>query len=188
LIAERDKAWLAGVLDLKGAVVRKHNKQRATPQLVLMMESRNFAVVRRVAVLTGSTTTMRTQRNPQDWLRRGCAEHCPAKHVHSHLASAGMPALARWTITGAGAGIVLYNILQYMQVDDRGFEEMMTETLANAVWHGPGSGAVKAVTRRLMTLGWLVPPAILQVMLDTEPSAPTAPTQPAHTLAQHPVT
>lgn len=152
--------WMAGVLDLKGRIVRKKNSQRRSPQIVLMVETKEFAVVRGLSNLTGTNPELMTERKTPDWMRRSCSEHCPEAHVHvtarGRDVPASMPPIARWTITGAGAGIVLYNVIPFLLVD-RGFQEAMVETVNNSVIGGQGSSAIIHQIIRLGNIGWELP-------------------------------
>lgn len=161
MITGTDLAWLAAILDLKGHIIRKNNQTRATPQLVLMVESAQLRVIERLCMLTGTNVEPKWAdgRRQRDWVRRGCIEHCPEAHVHHE--GSEIPPIARWTLTGAAAAVVLHSVIPYM-VTDRGLEDMKNEILANVVLSGQGSGATKAAIRRLAALGWELPPLIAQ--------------------------
>jgi hypothetical protein len=156
VIPEAKLAWMAAVLDFKGATVRKTNPMRATPQLVLTIESSNIGVIREMCRLTGTSAEARPVHHAAQWMQRGCSEHCPDAHIEH---SGEMPVTARWSVTGACAAIVLWNVIPYM-VTDRGLRDTMDEALANLVLTGQGSGMVKSAIRRLEALGWALPPAI----------------------------
>lgn len=162
----RDLAWVAGVLDLKGVVIRKNNKQRRTPQLVLYVESKNYGVVRELSGLTGTAPEIQ-ERQLKDWMRKGCAEHCPDAHVHvmENDYKWTMPAVARWSCSGAAAAVVLFNVLPFMRTD-RGLEDSMNEMLDISATTGQGWGATKSALRRLRRLGWTLPPEYAKLDLD----------------------
>lgn len=157
----RDFAWVAGVLDMKGRMVRKNNKQRATPQLVLMVETKNFRVVNELAKLTGTNPELHEPRPLKEWMRKQCAEHCPEGHVHVSSRQDGygwaMPTVGRWTITGAGAAVVLHSVLPYMR-NDFGLDWRTDMIIEQAVLTGQGWGATQAQLLRLRALGWPMPP------------------------------
>src|SRR6185503_19478151 len=97
--------WMAGVIDLKGRLIRKKNKTRATPQVVLIVETKEYMVVKELSSLTGTSPETMDRRPLREWMRKGCSEHCPEAHVHvgdSEYEHLYMPPIARWTITGAG--------------------------------------------------------------------------------------
>jgi hypothetical protein len=155
--APEELAWLAAILDLKGHIIRKNNKTRATPQLVLMVESTQLRVIEKLCHLTGTSvepTKKDEGRRQGDWKQRGCTEHCPEPHVHHE--GAPIAPVGRWTVTGAAAAVVLHNVIPYM-VTDRGLGTMRDELMGNLVLAGPGSGATKAAIRRLAQLGWDLP-------------------------------
>jgi hypothetical protein len=149
--------WVAGVIDLRGRLITKNNRQRATPQMVLMVESKETRVIRELSNLTGTRPEEMNQRPLKDFMRRGCSEHCPEAHIHIHDEDDRvMPPIARWTVTGAGMYVVLSNVLPYIQID-RGYTEAMDTVLANTVLLGQGSAAVRASLQRLYSLGWELP-------------------------------
>jgi len=158
-------AWLAGVFDMKAGIIRKSNQQRNTSQIVLYLDSKNHTVVRTVARMTGTRPEMQPGRKRPDWMRRGCAEHCPEAHVHVGEYNWSMPATTRWTITGAAAAVVLHNVMPYMRTDN-GLSEAFAEILEHAVTGGQGWGATRAALRRLRDLGWELPESFQELDVD----------------------
>lgn len=160
MIPEYKLGWMAGVLDQKGIIVRKQNKSRATPQLVLMVESTKVGLIRELAHLTGGRPEPREGREAKEWMQRGCSEHCPEAHIeHQGPGPRFMPPVSRWTVTGAAMAIVLWNVLPFM-VTDREMEHAMTEALDNLVTSGRGVGMVRSSVQRMEELGWVIPPQI----------------------------
>lgn len=149
---------MAGIIDLKGAIIRKKNKQRATPQLVLMVETRHFHIIRQLSRMTGTQPELQKEKHLQEWMRRGCVEHCPEQHVHAEHKS--MPAVSRWTVTGVSMAIVLYNLMPFLHNDEKPFEEAMNECFQNLVMVGQGRAAISAAIHRLAELGWHIPEAV----------------------------
>lgn len=173
MIQIADLAWMAGVLDLKGRVIIKNNKSRATPQVVLAVQSKEFPVIRRLGMLTGTNPELMTERPVKDFMRKGCDDHCPEAHVHvSHggYESGFLPPNARWTITGAGMVVVLDNLHPYLQVD-RGYQEVIDQLTAETVLQGRGVGMVRKQLDRLKELGWQVP-AEFDGIADPVPATP----------------
>lgn len=158
-IAPQKLGWLAAIIDLKGKVIFKNNKQRATRQIVLMVESKEVAIIKAIGDMTGTNPEYLTERRTPDFVRRGCIEHCPEKHIHALRLEQGetnFPPLARWTITGAGAAIILHNVAPHLVVN-HDYYAIMVEILTNAPTYGQGSGAVNRTIRRLASLGWELP-------------------------------
>lgn len=147
-------AWMAAVLDLRGKLIKKNNKSRATPQLVLVVESKNFPVIRELSSLTGTNPEFDKGREAPDWMRKGCAEHCPEQHFHYAHA---LPPKGRWTITGAGMAVVLYNVMPFFVATDQPWYEIMDNAIGQAVLTGQGSGMTYKSLRRLKDLGWDMP-------------------------------
>lgn len=152
--------WMAGILDLKGSVIRKHNKQRATPQMVLIVESRHSTVIRQLSRMTGTAPEFQQEKPVEPWMRRGCAEHCPEQHVHVNYEKSHMPAVARWTVTGVAMAIVLYNVLPFLHNDDKPFMEAMESALSQITPEGQGRAAIDRAIVRLKDLGWEIPDAV----------------------------
>ena len=149
--------WMAGVVDLKGKVIRKQNKMRRTPQVVLIVESRHLAVIKELGRLTGTRAEAVKKAPSTDWYRRNCQEHCEDAHVH--VVAPEWPATSRWTATGASMGVVLYNLQPFLRVD-QGWDLMMEEAYESTALSGQGSGAALMGVRRLRDLGWEMPPEI----------------------------
>lgn len=154
--------WVAGVLDLKGRIITKNNKQRATKQFVLIVETKDIRVINELCSLTGTHVELKAERNMPDWMRRPCTEHCPEQHVHVHSGRKGdydwkMPAIARWTATGCTAAVILYNVLPF-SLANIGLEVALQALLDQAALTGQGSGATMAAIRRMKDLGWELPP------------------------------
>lgn len=156
--------WMGAVLDLRGHLLTKKNQKRATPQYVLMAESKELSVIRELSSLTGTKAEAQAARPLKDFMKRGCTEHCPESHIHIGD-DREMPRIARWTITGAGMATVLDNLLPFMIID-RGYEEVVEEVIETTVLVGQGSGAVRASLARLRELGWELPPRYEQGLKD----------------------
>jgi hypothetical protein len=167
MLDETRKGWMAGILDFQGHVVRKSNGQRAkgSQQVVIYVETASHPIVARLCELTGGNPEFKEQAPlREEWLRRGCTEHCPEAHVHHR--PVGMPEMARWTATGAAAAIILWNLQDYMVTEDEPWQWALSRCLGQVRLTGQGSGAVLAAARRLQSLGWELPP----VMRDAIPA------------------
>jgi hypothetical protein len=169
-IAAKDLGWMAAIIDLKGRIALKNNQTRATKQAVLAVQTKEIAVVRRLGELTGTSPEVMAARPLKDFMRKNCTAHCPEPHVHIGEENLMMPTSARWTITGAGLVVVLYNLLD-MLVTDRGFGEIMNATMALTTVQGPGAGQVRAQLRRLDGLGWALPDRYAAA-IEVEPELP----------------
>lgn len=148
--------WMAGVIDFKGRLVRKNNHLRRTPQIVLVVETKEYSIVRGLARLTGTSPEMMKAQALKEWMRTGCSEHCPEPHIHVTRDGLMMPAVARWTVTGAAMNVVLHNVSPYL-VTDRGYIQAMAEVYANTRLVGQGATAVLNSLQRLKDLGWEMP-------------------------------
>lgn len=159
--------WVAGVLDLKGRIVTKKNKQRATPQFVLMVECKDMAIIRELCSLTGTRVEAKLERRIPEFMRRPCTEHCPEKHEHVHVENRPLdwklPAMGRWTATGAAAAIILHNVLPF-SLANLGLEVALQSLLDQAALTGQGSGATMAAIRRMNDLGWDLPEKFEQAL------------------------
>ena len=155
MIPVQDLGWMAGVIDLKGRLVIKNNKMRVSRQIVLLVESTEIPVIRRLARMTGSQTEARPQSPLKEWMRRACNDHCPEAHVHVED-TRNMPPAMRWQLTGASAAVVLMTLSPFLTVD-KGFEEIVDEILSVTPLTGQGSTAVLNSLRRLNDLGWEMP-------------------------------
>ena len=149
-----DMAWMAGILDLKGRVTTKNNKQRVTPQTVLYVESRFKEIIQRLSSMVGTTYEHRSQpRVTPDWMRRACLEHCPEKHVHY---PATMPNTYRWSITGIGAAVIIYNLNPFLTTDK--FEPYFLSIIESFdPQTARGMHSVGKQIARLDQFGWLIP-------------------------------
>lgn len=165
MIDAKDVAWMAGVVDLKGRVIRKKNDQRRTRQTLMYVESKQLEVVAGLCALTGTNAESKKQSTLSEWIRTGCAEHCPTKHIHVDRAAEGwsMPRTSRWTMTGASMVVVLHSLLPYLRVE-RGYREAMEAILADQDLTGRGAQAMWANVSRLVRLGWPLPPSYVEPM------------------------
>ena len=155
MIPREKLAWMAAVLDMKGTIIIKANTQRATPQIVLMVESTHTTVVAELGRLTGSVIEPRADRRRPAWMRRGCIEHCPEPDVE-YPATDYLPDQTRWTVTGAAAAIVLHSVIPYM-VTDKGMEKALEEIMGNVDLHGRSGNSARQAVARLAKLGWRLP-------------------------------
>lgn len=148
--------WMAGIMDLRGRLLVKKNQMRATPQFVLIAETKEVSIIRELSSLTGTKAELQAARPLKDFMRRSCVEHCPEAHVHIEDQDRMMPRVARWSITGAGMVTVLDNLMPFLMVD-RGYPEAIEQVSRDTTLVGQGSGAVLASLRRLRDLGWEIP-------------------------------
>lgn len=153
-----DLGWIAGTIDLKGTIVIKKNQDRATPQSVLIVESKELAVIRRLAAYTGTDPEQQTKHKiKEEWNRKGCVEHCPDKH--NHVVQVAMPPIARWQVTGSSLVVVLYNVLPYLTESAKSekLKDGMELVASYVTLGGQGRAAIDKAIRRLSSLGWLIP-------------------------------
>lgn len=151
-----DMAWLGGIVDFKGRVVYKKNHTRATRQVTLGVDSKQYPVIRRMCQLTGTKPEQRSSRPLSEMFRRACVEHCPEAHVHVDREGLMMPGVWRWQVTGAAMATVLHNISHLLQVDC-GYGALYDELIANVALMGRGSTEVANSLIRLRNLGWKLP-------------------------------
>lgn len=160
--------WMAAILDIQGLVIQKKNYSRATPQVVLAVDSANTTVVRELCALTGTDVEMKKQNKLRpEWRRRACTIHCPEAHVH--LQDVNMPLTGRWTITGVGAAMVLHGLRPHLVTwDVKSWSLAYELCMDNAVFTGQGSGMTRSVITRLVDLGWELPPGWADVLITYE--------------------
>lgn len=164
-----DLGWIAGTIDLKGNIIVKKNADRATPQAVLMVETKELHVVKRLSTYTGTDPDYKTHAKVKEsWNRRGCTEHCPNQHVH--IQEVNMPPVARWQVTGSSLVVVLYNVFPYLTASSKAskLQEGMELVASYVPYSGQGRAAIDRAIRRLAGLGWLIPPYLLRD--DDEPT------------------
>lgn len=155
-----DMAWMAGVIDLKAAMVRKSNKTRKTPQFVLYVQTKNERIAQRLSALTGTAPEPHTRALAEGFARRGCVEHCVTPHVHVNDPYPwNMPKTTRWALTGIAAAVVLANLAPFMTTYDD-YAGDVAEIVRDFAADGHGSGAVRKALARLSSLGWQIPPAV----------------------------
>jgi hypothetical protein len=156
-----EMAWMAGIIDVKGSLIRKRNKTRRTPQVVLYVQEKDERVARRLSGMTGTSPEPRVGMTAEKFLRRGCAEHCLVPHVHvgdpEHPWQ--MPESTRWALTGIAAAVVLTNLAPFM-ITYADYTGDVAEIVGNFAADGQGSGAVRRTLLRLSALGWQIPAAV----------------------------
>lgn len=178
MVSPTDLGWLAGIIDLKGRVQYRNNSSRATRQITLAIDSKNYAVIHKLSALIGTKPNMRPARPPREWMQRPCTEHCPEKHVaHQHTVApdvtGAMPQMGRWGVSGAAMAVVLYNVIPYLLEWDT-WTTYMHEAMDNAALDGQGSGMTIASLRRLHDLGWDLPPRFGEALKERGESATPA--------------
>lgn len=161
-VTAADMAWMAGVIDVKGTLLRKNNKTRRTPQVVLYLNIKDRRIARRLSALTGTAPEEHTRSQlPEGFLRRNCAEHCVTPHVH--VGDEGypwqMPVTTRWAITGIAAAVVLANLAPFMNTYGD-YAGDVAGIIGSFAAEGQGSGAVRKTLLRLSSLGWQIPAAV----------------------------
>lgn len=146
---------MAGIVDMKGKVVAKQNRLRRTPQMVLYVQSKQFPVIQRLAVMTGTNPEHKAMENEEGgWFRRGCTEHCP--EAHTHVDRSQFPDTMRWTVTGTPMGIVLHNLAPFLTQSER-FTVARETCFRDMVLRGRGAKATVDALKRLEALGWEFP-------------------------------
>lgn len=165
-ISHTDLAWIAAIVDCKALYLQKRNKQRATPQLVLQVDTRDVQIIQRLCRHTEVLPD--DKRTPQKpFLQRACKDHCPEPHIH-HEDNWSLPPTARWAVTGIAAGIVLHNLRPFMVTWDEDVAIFQKESLAQATYAGRGYGQTLASIKRLMALGWILPPETLDHLIPAD--------------------
>lgn len=159
-ITVAQRAWMAGVVDLRGRIIYKSNKTRKwSDQVVLYVESVQLPIVNRLSAMTGGNPEMkaRNRNRPDGWYRHGCDEHCPTAHVH--VKGAEFSPAARWTISGSAMSVVLTSLMPYIIQDD-GYTEAINYGFKHMKLWGQGAAATVTALRRLEGLGWPIPAII----------------------------
>lgn len=159
LVSQGELGWVAAMLDAKGLSLVKNNKSRATQQRVMAINSKDIDIINELGRLTGTAPDLGKHRHLKEWMQRACSEHCPEAHVHYDV-EAKLPPIAMWTITGAGALIVLHNVRPYLKKPEK-WAELERVCRENLRLTGQGSGMVRNSVRRLADLGWEIPPYFL---------------------------
>lgn len=162
MISQAKLGWMAAVIDLRGLVVFKTNKNRAegSRQIVLVVDSKLPGIVRELCAMTGTKAEAKIERKMREFMRRSCNEHCPEAHIHVNDERI-MPGIYRWTVTGMALAVILESLLPLF-VEDKGLAEIQQEILGSTYLSGQGSGAVIASINRLQILGWELPDAVAQ--------------------------
>lgn len=159
--------WMAGIVDMKGRILRKKNRTRATPQITLAVETKEVAVIKGLARMTGTNPEFQPQRPLVDWMQRACVEHCPESHIHHFRDGLNMPPTGRWTISGAAMVVVLENLAPFLTID-RGYDLAIAEVRVGTVFTGQGSAAIIRALRRLEALDWELPEDFAEALKDLE--------------------
>jgi hypothetical protein len=72
----------------------------------------------------GSVTRVRVGKGARDYVKGGCAAHCPEQHIHV------VSETFRWSVTGAKATIVLMGVRAYVRLRPARFDELIELGLA----------------------------------------------------------
>ena len=161
MIDEATKGWVAAILDFQGHVQKRNNARRAADSLhiSIYVDTSIEGIPQRLCELTGTKPGEHENKQlRQEWLRRGCGEHCPEAHVH--MRDVNMPMTTRWSVTGIAASIVLWNVRQYMVTNHEPWDWCLGVGVTQAKLTGRGSAATVEAIRRLHSLGWDIPPIL----------------------------
>jgi hypothetical protein len=159
-------AWMAGVIDFKGRISTKNNPLRNTPHITLYVETKNVQVVKRLAKNTGLKPDAQMEKPLRDFMRKGCTLHCPQAHEHvGVLVDNVMPAMMRWTITGAGIAVIMESIVEFLTEENAAkFGNVAQQIVTSTPMFGQGSAMVLTSIRRLATMGWKLPAKFASAM------------------------
>lgn len=158
MIRDIDKAWMAGVIDLKGRLTSRRFQSRRTNRVSLIVETKERLIVQRLSELTELEPEMRDAKPLSEFLRHPCTIHCPEAHTHVIREGQEVPRMGRWVVTGSAFVVVAYNLLPYLQIN-RGYQEAMTEVLDNQPLAGRGAAEMLRAIKRLRSMGWELPAA-----------------------------
>jgi hypothetical protein len=169
MISQADLGWCAAILDFQGHVIRRANGHRAegSEHISIYVDTSITPITMKLSAMTGTAPEPKEHHNDlkQEWLRRGCGEHCPEAHIH--IREVNMPATVKWSVSGSSAAIVLWNLLPHMTtVDQAGGYDTGKEPwgwalgmcFASTRLTGRGAGAAVTAIKRLHSLGWELPP------------------------------
>lgn len=134
---ERTLAYVAAVVDLLGLI--RIRDAGGTQLPVVQLHGKYLPTMQYLGELTG-TRAIQTRRS---YARAGCSEHCADKHQHIVSVS------GRWSLTGAKATILLWNI--------RPFLRLQVERAAQAMNVGFSTPFKPATLQKMQQLGWDVP-------------------------------
>lgn len=137
-LSERQLAYIAGVVDVMAAMrLREAHSGNQLPWVGI--STPNLAMVQWLADRTGVTVTTVTRSYNRD----GCALHCPEPHVHIHSQT------GRWSISGARATVMLYNLLPYLELQAESAKELLDVGLRCGRKFNTGA--------KMAALGWEIP-------------------------------
>ena len=185
MITETDKAWAAAIFDFQAHVIRRSNGHRAegSEHVTIYVDTKISQISLRLSEMTGTKPEPHSNGHADlklEWLRRGCAEHCPEAHVHLTAEDVNMPPTVKWSVSGAAAAIVLWNLYPYMATTKTApdgtppkepWDWAMAVCFASTRLSGRGAAAALGAIRRLHALGWDLPP----LFRDTVAATSTAP-------------
>lgn len=163
-ITKEQKAWMAGVIETRGKIRFTNDATRKTNQLVLQVRLSNTAIVSRLCELTGTALDEQQAKTIEYTDRRACTLHCPEAHIH--VLTSEIPEHAVWSISGAGAAIVLTNLEPHFEATD-GAGAVADNIYAGLPTAGRGRSAVDQTIIRLFRLGWKIPAAALEHFVGT---------------------
>src|SRR6266699_2830592 len=163
-LTDPQKAWMAGIIEIRGKIRFTNDSARKTNELVIQVRSTQTAVIRRLCEMTGTNISTQAARVIVVTNRRPCTQHC--EEPHSHF-SGEICENAVWSISGAGAGIVLHNLFPFFIEDNAGLRVVADNILSGLPHEGRGRSAVDQTIIRLRGLGWGVPDAAMKHFVGT---------------------
>lgn len=138
LLPDTELAYIAGLLDGR-AVFREREVGDTALLPVIAVNGGSPAVNEYLGKMTGTKIT----RTHRDYQRKPCHIHCREAHEHSVSSS------QRWSVTGAKATIMLWNISGFLKIDKPKASALLQLGLTQS-WK---SNAVDDMEK----LGWMIP-------------------------------
>ena len=166
---------MAAVVENKGRLRLIETDSRATVQASVRVQTTLAAVARRLGELTDKEIRVIQPKRIKFANRKGCSDHCPDAHVHVETE---MTPTATWEIGGAGAAIVLHNLVPFMsgaetELPKSRYLRFIDEVIEAVPVEGRGRHAVDLSIARLSRLGWKIPDGLLAPVISEE-SVPAA--------------
>lgn len=137
MIADTELAYIAAVVDLQARLTTRPSPNGRLP--VVEINGNNWPLLEWLSKMTNSAS-FETRR---DYQRYGCSEHCSDKHIHTTSHS------GRWSVTGAKATILLFNIEPFVWLKRPDVEQLLGLGLMSEM----RSQSINDMKR----LGWALP-------------------------------
>lgn len=140
MIAETDKAWMAGILEIRGSLGLSSRGP------FVQLTDDDISIVHELCRLSGVKASLSAG---ESYVRKQCSDHCPEEHTHIQTAPR-----SRFQVKDLRAAIIMYNLVPHIRSNKK-------SVVAAEAWQSfrpKYLGHMKKTATAMLDAGWRIPP------------------------------